>query len=144
MVAGSIPAAGARLDEHQRKLVFFLYPRALSAIRTFAITWLDTSETVFIGTSEFSKEILNFLSIRERFEPRVERISFFFSHGPVLNFSMACSTNLKASLANLIRLSIWSPVSDKSSRTEIQTNFRLSIYLAIQCKLTRYNLLYSK
>ena len=77
MVAGSIPAAGARLDEHQRKLVFFLYPRALSAIRTFAITWLDTSETVFIGTSEFSKEILNFLSISERFEPRVARISRF-------------------------------------------------------------------
>ena len=75
----------------------------------------DTSETIFIGTSEFSKEMLSFLSISERLEPRVERISFFFSYLPVLNFSMACSTNLKASLANLIRLSIWSPVSAKSS-----------------------------
>jgi len=84
-------------------------------VRTLAITWLDTSETVFIGTSEFSKEMLSFLSISERFEPRVERISFFFSHGPVLNFIVACSTNSKASLANLIRLSIWSPVSAKSS-----------------------------
>ena len=94
-VPGSSPGRGALIEIEQEIAQFLFYPhtKALAffaacpvgsrsdsfGVRTLAITWLDTSETVFIGTSEFSKEILNFLSIRERFEPRVERISFFFS-----------------------------------------------------------------
>lgn len=76
-VGGSSPSGRAIWDEQSQKLCFSLYLRTFSAVRTFAITWLDTSEAVFIGTSEFSEETLIFLFISERLEPRVERISFF-------------------------------------------------------------------